>query len=290
MKPLKGTLLAIAFLFSACTPSAKEAQSETDQVKIRAYRLIDSQRADEAILVLEKQLEITPNSTELKTVLASAYAHSAGVRMHQFLAVLSRFQNKSNEISSLKVSTSKKQLATEQRESEESLEKTLKILSQTQAIIQALNDLPTLSSADEVKLQYAIQILSELSVNISQEDALYRGLLRLVLVKSSLQRLTQTKMKVSQATDGTCEIDTAEVSDNMNDFVVHMILLYQDLGLGQPKMKEHYLGLQQDLEVTNSTIQNNLTAVTSTSALYSIWSKEWKAANDQREFSVCTNL
>jgi hypothetical protein len=240
--------------------------------------------------VLEKQLEVTPNSTELKTVLASAYAHSAGVRMHQFLTVLSRFQNKSNEISGLKDRPSKAQMTYKQKVSEESLEDTLKFLIQTQAMVQALAELPSLNTADEAKLQYAVQILSELPANLNQEDALYRGLLRLVLIKSSLQRLTHTKMKVSQAKDGTCEIDTNEVSDNVNEFVIYMMLLYQDLSLGQPKMKEHYLGLQQDLEVTNSVIQTNLTAVTSTSVLYTIWSKEWKAANDNRPFTECTKL
>ncbi len=59
-----------------------------ESTKVRAYRLIDAQRTDEAIALIEMALDKDPGNYEYKVVLASAYAHKAGFRIQRLISVM----------------------------------------------------------------------------------------------------------------------------------------------------------------------------------------------------------
>ena len=66
-----------------------------ETTSVRAYRLIDAQRTDEAITLLEASLDKDPNNYDYKVILASAYAHKAGFRIQRLISVMDHIKEMS---------------------------------------------------------------------------------------------------------------------------------------------------------------------------------------------------
>jgi hypothetical protein len=88
-------LYLIKILMLVCIASCfgcgkKTNKNEQDEVVLKSYRLIDSDRADEAIELLENHLSKDSTNNTYKSVLASAYAHKGGVKIQKFIPIVNQ--------------------------------------------------------------------------------------------------------------------------------------------------------------------------------------------------------
>jgi hypothetical protein len=114
------TLLAATLAAAAVLSCARRPAREHDPV-LQAYRLIDEQRTDEAIELLEGKLAEDPDNADYKVVLASAYAHKGGIKIQKLVPLINqagklKTKKKPNPAKSAKPATSGKNSTQDARE------------------------------------------------------------------------------------------------------------------------------------------------------------------------------
>ena len=259
-KILKVTLilsLAVSTLFGC---GAKNESQQNDTV-LKAYRLIDEQRTDEAIELLETSLTQNPSNSEYKAVLASAYAHKAGIKIQKLVPAinqsgnLKKMNDKLPEIGSNKSTTDKVN---------DGALSIAMLLTRFAGFFEAYASVPVVTKDQATYLTHAIYLLNDIGSQMKQEDVLYRAVLEVVLFKHILaEELIGEFVSPQTKDEQTCRIDLGNVNDTIVKLGKLMIDIYNDIGFANPKqagdMKK--MAEQTSDSVTNITIATTTVTV-----------------------------
>jgi hypothetical protein len=225
--------VGMIFLLSMTISCAKSRQQTQDDPVLEAYRLIDEQRTDEAIELLETSIANDPSNTTYKPVLASAYAHKAGIRIQTLIPFLVESE-KLKKMDSKPSESSKLPTAGEQlNASVLSISQLLRSFSTASEVYASI---PLISKKNLVHLNQAIFLLNDAGAKIKPEDALYRAVLEVVLFKYILAEdlvgeFAAPKEKNSQS----CRIDIGNLNNSVIKLGRLLIDIYSDLGIANPK-------------------------------------------------------
>ncbi len=261
-KNLLKVTLVLSLAFSALFGCGTKSESQQNDNVLKAYRLIDEQRTDEAIELLETSLTQDPSNTEYKKVLASAYAHKAGIKIQKLVPAL----NQSDKLK--KLNDKLPELASSQSTTEKVNAGALNIallLTRFAGFFEAYASVPMVDNSQAAYLTHAIYLLNDIGSQIKQEDVLYRAVLEIVLFKHILSdgligEFIAPKTKDEQ----TCRIDLGNVNDTIVRLGKLMIDVYNDIGFANPKQAGD---MKKMAEQTSDSISNITIATTTVTVL-----------------------
>ncbi len=237
----------------------KDKNAESDVI-VKAYRLIDEQRTDEAIQLLEDELRRTPENYHLKVVLSSAYAHRAGIKMQTLFPAM-RELRKIKGFGKKSSSTPRRPGDPRPPQNTIAVLAIAKLMNQYAGVIEAFTSIPTVNASQRQSLEHAINLLGRLDSDILPEDAIYRAVLRVVLFKNTV---TQNLMgDVPSASTGTCRVDFGSAGDTIVTLGRLLVDIYVDVAIANPKNRK-------DLERRSTQVTEVTEAMTSTLAGFSM--------------------
>lgn len=242
-------LLILLIGITACSDRNKN----NSNLVVEAYRLIDKDRTDEAISLLEGELSEDPNNYQYKVVLASAYAHKGGVRVQKFVSLVNQSTNLKQIKQRLKSKDTKKivELNEIEKASHRISKFALKVadlLILTSVFFEIYIAIPTITDEQVIYLKHAIDLLSSLDPNLKSEDALYRAVLRIILFKHIFnENLIGEFMPPEEKTPQSCKLDLVIVNDAMVEMGKTLIGILDDLTIAHPKKSDSYKELSNDI-------------------------------------------
>jgi tetratricopeptide (TPR) repeat protein len=227
-------ILFVLVLSTLLTGCARKNKSE-DTV-LRAYRLIDAQRTDEAIELLEQKLNEDPKNYDYKVVLASAYAHKGGFKVQKLVQAVSQIKG-IGDLAAPKKHPEKGDSVTVRVDL--AAEQLAFIFSQVNGFLSTYRSVPSITNEDAVYLVHAIYLYSELNERIKPEDSLYRAALEIILFKHVLAEdfignFVEPKDKLTSA----CKLNIASINDNIVKVGKLLIDIFSDLAASNPDTAE----------------------------------------------------
>ncbi len=225
------------FLFLACGfllgCQAKNTDHNVDP-RLEAYRLIDEQRTDEAIELLETELQNDENNNELKVALASAYAHKGGIKIQKLVPIVSSI-DKINKDRSAPIDTQKQKNLTEKTHA--SLINASLLLSQFSRFVEVYVAIPVADRNQADYIRHAILLFNEIeSKNLKQEDVLYRLILEIVLLKHILvENFIGEFVPPKSADKKKCRLDLAMINHSIVGMGKLLIDIFNDAGFIRPQ-------------------------------------------------------
>lgn len=250
-------LVVFTLIFCGCG----KQQNHNEDTVLKAYRLIDEQRTDEAIELLEGELNKTPNNNEYKSVLASAYAHKAGIKIQKLVPVISQ-ADRLKKLKEKYEGIDKKSSFSNQLNKLALNASSLFI--KLSSMMEAYASVPVLSVDQATYLRHAIYILNSIGKSATQEDVLYRAILEVVLFKHILsENLIGEFMEPATKDELKCRIDLGNLNDTLINLGKLLIDIYNDLGFANPKQA----GDMKKLSLETSEAISDLTMTTTTIAV-----------------------
>lgn len=225
-------LLAIAWSLTilGCTVRVdKQAPNEYEE----ANREISNGNYNNAINLMRERLISNPQDQQARLILASAYSARGGIFMKEFIQigrdVVERIK-KSETFTAVKKENVfdqlKKQVSSEhERDILTALSEVHKIANQINQFVSIYDRLPELSGAPLKDIQMAIEILKA-EDRYRNGPALYRGLLRLLILKLNL------KTKYGFRELSKCKIDFRKLAGNVDALYDDVQLIRRDFALG----------------------------------------------------------
>jgi hypothetical protein len=255
-------LLLISLVLLASSACQKKRRAE-DSALVTAYKLIDAQRTDEAIQLLEAETgKMKPGDMDYaryRVALASAYAHKAGIKVQRFGKLLQIGKIKLD----FKLKVSDK--ATNSTEAVDnflvSLSKMLKGLSGISAVYTSV---PTLNSTEERYLVYAIRILDGIDdKELRQGDYVYRAVLRAIYLKHYISTHLFEETADDLVSVRTCKVDFNRFSTAVLAVAKVGIAIFDDLSFAQPKKAKQFQQSRQQL----ANVASDLTTISTFASL-----------------------
>lgn len=246
MKYLGYVLLIIATVSSLSC--GKKSSAYSDGVVVLSYRLIDSNRTDEAIELLEQNLALQPANIEYRIILASAYAHKGGFRIQRFVPVLSQRQNFSQIRNSFRRNNS------DSGESESMANSIANILMGASGLFRIYSVIPVIEPDRIFYIRHAIEILKAVP-HIESEHALYKAILEVLLFKHLFsEKLAAEFTQPANRTESSCRIDLMVVNDVTLEMGRLLIEIFSDLSISKPSSQESFQELSNDVAAAVSDI------------------------------------
>lgn len=259
-KKYRFALALIAFISLMSFGCDKQDRHNEDSV-LRAYQLIDEQRTDEAIELLETELNKNPNSNEYKSVLASAYAHKAGIKIQKLVPVI----NQADCLNKLKEKSSEvdKKESFSNRLNKMAIDAS-SLFVKLSNVMEAYASVPVLTADQATYLRHAIYLLTSIGKGLTQDDVLYRAVLEIILFKYILSENLIGEFTESVVVDeAKCRIDIGNLNETLINLGKLLIDIYNDLGFVDPKRADDMRKLSEE---TSDTV-SNLTIATTTIAV-----------------------
>jgi hypothetical protein len=244
-------------LLTGCGATPKDEKEET---VISAYRLIDEQRTDEAVALLESALEKDPKNYEYKSVLASAYAHKSGIKIQKLVAAI----NASDKLKSFNDPLAgAKPDQTNDNRVDTSANSTITLLSRFSDVLKTYSTIPVVDATQAIYLKQGIYILNDLGSEIKPEDALYRAVLEIVLFKHILaNQLIGEFIEPATKDKKSCIVDFSTLNSAIVDLGKLLIDIYNDAGIINPKQAATSKELAEQVKDAILNISTVTTAVT----------------------------
>lgn len=205
---------------------------------LKADRLIDAHRTDEAIVFMEEQVRTHPENPDYVVTLASAYASKAGVRVQRLMKTIDIAKKYKPQLK--KRIESSPSLHEKDKKTDLWIGQALRLLINFESYMRVYQSVPVIDQEHVVYLNQAISLLDGLGSKPRPSDALYRAILRILLVKSQLNGLFSTSSEIMVQTDTSCAINTQKINDRMTEIGQNLIYVYQDLGVAQPDKAKTY--------------------------------------------------
>ncbi len=277
----------------ACGP--KSNPQETNTV-LTAYRLIDEQRTDEAISLLESELSVNPKNDEYKTILASAYAHKAGIKIQKLAPMV----NQSEKIKGLnrRISVSSSEESTNERVSKLAANMG-GLFTSLAGFFEVYASIPLVNTEQVSYLNQSIAILESLE-QPKQENALYRGILRIVLLKyrladgfigefipPAIEAKDLGSDSDTNSNKQSCRIDFVEVATNAANVAKILIDVCNDIALANPQHANQMRQASQQLTDVLSNIMTSTSTVTALDEVASLFLKETAIQNGLGKIIKC---
>lgn len=233
----KALLLLGLCVFMGCKKKPKQPKEDT---VVKAYRLIDEQRTSEAIDLLEEELkkDSSIHNNEIKFVLASAYAHNAGIKIQVLVPAVTqlyKFQN----------ATKKKKLAQQYSASGKPVNKIAVTVSamfnQISATLETYAAIPGVTEAQVDFLKHAIELINSIEAPVTQEQALYRAVLKIILFKYMMEESLLTapaSIDVAIVEDKNCVINIKKLNESLVPLGKLLITIFNDMAIANPRHSE----------------------------------------------------
>jgi hypothetical protein len=210
------------FLLSA---SCEKKESPKDVILL-AYQLIDLNKPDQAIVLLETELKTNPRHQKARIVLASAYAFKAGVTMKDVLAAYNQSYFKNRRFQGFFLTNENEKVGME------------RFLIELLKIADVFGDIPAVSAGKYDYLQEGISILNQ-SDRLSRADFLYSAILRVIELKSwMLIELRNVNFMDAQSQ---CHLDYQKLMSFVSQMTEKLMLLLSDLSVAQPERRDEFI-------------------------------------------------
>lgn len=248
------SLILMLTMFSCSRPH----QEADESVVLRSYRLIDEQRTDEAITLLESELKSDPLNYDYKAVLASAYAHKAGFRIQKLIPLFSIIEKltkanqyfvKTNSHSgdSDLTEDQKKDLA---KKSEVTSRKLSTAVLKISHVFEAFDSIPIFDNQQIVFLNYAISILESFHEKIKPEDTVYKVLLKILKLKFTMNQNVSFDSENTLAALPNCKIDLKQLDSYIQDIGLEVSGILSDVSTVNKDKAEEINKLKLDIEAS----------------------------------------
>lgn len=255
IKIVLSVLMIASVVFTGCNG---KKNSQEDPV-LKAYRLIDEQRTDEAIELLETQLAKDPENSEFKVVLASAYAHKGGIKIQKLVSAI----NQSEKVKELNLKLA-------EVNGQDNLSRKVNVFALNAASIltkfagffEAYASVPVISAEQATYLRHSIYLLNEMGNKIKAEDALYRAVLGVVLFKHVLsENLVGEFFESKSADDAKCQIDLGNINDTLVSLGKLLIDISNDIGFANPNQADDMKRFSNEVSESVSNLTLATTSV-----------------------------
>lgn len=235
---LKALLLLGLFAFIGCK---KKSHQPEEDVIVKAYRLIDEQRTSEAIDLLEEELkkDSINNNGEIKFVLASAYAHKAGIKIQVLVPAITqlyKFQNATKKKKAVQ-----NQALTPHKQVNKIAVTVSAIFNQISATLETYSAIPVVTETQVDFLKHAIDLIHSIAEPINQEQALYRAVLEIIFFKYMMEEsllTAPTNIDFAIVEDKNCVINMKKLNQSIVPLGKLLINILNDMALANPKHSE----------------------------------------------------
>ena len=275
-------MLATLVMFGCAGSKNEGVRNDT---VLEAYRLIDDQRTDEAIQLLETSLVADPSKSEYKVVLASAYAHKAGIKIQKLVPMLTQ-SDKIKKLNDQSLDASLDDSVSGKVNS--GALNIARLLTKFSGFFEAYALVPTVTKNQAVYLTHAIYLLNDVGNDLKPEDVLYRAVLETVLFKYFLAEGFIGELIEPKAKDQvSCRLDLGNVNDSIVKMGKLLIDICNDIGYVNPKQAVDMKKIAEQVSesVTNLTIAT--TAVTAADEAANIFLKQVAIQNGFGKIIKC---
>lgn len=260
---MKAFSLVLISLVVLATSACQKKRRAEDSALVTAYKLIDAQRTDEAIQLLEAEtVRMRPGDRDYgrnRVALASAYAHKAGIKVQRFSKLL--------QVGKIKLKL-KQKISDKARNGSEAVDNFLVSLS---GMLKALagistvySSIPTLNADEERYLVYAVRILDGIDANdLRQGDYVYRAVLRAIYLKHYISTRLFEETTGDLVSVRTCRVDFNRFSTAVLAVSRVGIAIFDDLSFAQPKKAKEFQRSRQQL----ANVASDLTTISTFASL-----------------------
>lgn len=218
-------LFLLFILLQGCNQSKNKNQQDPI---LKSYQLIDEQRTDEAISLLEGEILKSPEDVKLNITLASAYAHKAGVKLQKLVGIV--LQIKKSIENRKKIKREKEKAGTTLAKSSKGFSE---LLIKINSFIDVFESIPNIDQKDSVYLKHAIFLLSSLGNKLPKKEYLYKAILEVILFKYTLNdTLIEEINENVLLSEQSCKIDYSLLSESMINITKLYIMILIDLSIG----------------------------------------------------------
>lgn len=274
----------LCFIVLGILGCADKKQNQRDDTVLNAYRLIDENRNDEAIQLLETSLQDDPSNYDYKAVLSSAYAHKAGIRIQNLIPAVQKSSQlkKINENSKLGASD------TLGGKIDSGALVIAGMLGKFSGVLETYASVPTVDKTQSTYLIHAIYLLNSLGTGIKPEDVIYRAVLEIVLFKYYLAEgfigeFVEPKVK----DEVSCRLDLGNVNDSIIKIGKLLIDIFNDIGFANPKQAEDMKRLSTETSDSISSLTIATTTVTVIDEAANIFLKQTAIQNGFGKIIKC---
>ncbi len=253
-------LIILIFLLNTIT-SCKLNSNENKQSSSRltAYKLIDTDHADDAILMLEDELENNDQTfierSESLFTLSSAYASKAGIRidtlipliteLKQMFKIQKQLKESQNKIEEKRRQVSASTNQTLGTDSDLIMESFSLLLTEQTLSLKIFSQVPIIQSQSLPYLTHSVRLLEELiTYNPLPQYGIYKVILQTILLKSKIvefQSDPEIEKKMSS-----CTLDIFKTSELIDIISENTIAIYSALSISNPSSRE-----KNDISIIN---------------------------------------
>jgi tetratricopeptide (TPR) repeat protein len=248
-------IAGVVLILSACAPAPKQESDLT-----RAYRLIDAQRSDEAIALLEKINDEEPENDQYRIALASAYANKAGVKVQKIWSLVKISKNAKQLTEALGAAEPGEKEPSEKVD--DALDQVADTLARFALIMKIYVAIPNVELANRPYLAHAVTLLASIE-NIPQGDAMFRALLRIIEFKSDLAvQLIGVPKKTQRANQAEgCAVDFERMGSAIAVQSAQLGAILEDLSIALPDQAEQLNGVRTKIAQTAADLTKNMTSL-----------------------------
>jgi hypothetical protein len=243
-------LITAVIVFALSVSCNKREQSREESSLVAAYKMIDAQRTDEAIQLLEAELATldpaSPYYSKVKVALGSAYAHKAGIKVQKFSKLLKVGKIDTKFKDARKTDTKKK--PTRAESADLYLKSVARMITGISNVAGAYTAIPNIKPEDEKYLIYSLKILDSVKIEqLTQGDALYRAVIRIIYLKHYMSSRVFEDATAVDIDSKTCEVNFDKISNTLHKLAGTGILIFDDLAHSAPKKAKKYKESRDDL-------------------------------------------
>jgi hypothetical protein len=228
--------IVLSLILSVVAFAGCNKKKDVDQdVILRSYRLIDANRTEEAINLLEDELARHPDNRKAQLTLASAYAHAAGFKVQEIAGLVQSL--KAEKLTKLNLNSN------DLRRNPKSIASAFKYFSQVFTIY---GDIPIIEKDKFPYLEQSLHIL-KLFEQASPTEAAYRSLIRILYIKYILNSALQNSM-VDVVDKNECKMDLHKMNGAFITVAEEFHDLFADLAILSPAKSEKMLRHQEKVD------------------------------------------
>lgn len=235
-------ILSSILFTSACHPNRVTLSDESTLSK--AYRLIDLQRTDEAIILLESQKQNSTDNLELMNTLASAYAHKSGIRITTMIPLFLQ----SGRLKKLNIEFQKYQTKFKDNSKKpDQLRNYIFNLTYLKLFLESLDQIPRVSEDNVIYLRYSISLLNSMGERLRKKDRIYRAILETVYLKYLLAEKSDLVTRMFQRSNCYGQYERNQVSLYLYEVSELMIDTFTDYSFFVKDKENEFLSASKEI-------------------------------------------
>jgi hypothetical protein len=266
--PIRRLLFFVSLAAVLSSGCARDNKKKEDDVILSAYRLIDADRDDEAIVLLEGKLDKGENA-QYQAVLASAYAHKAGIKVQKLIPAVKL----AGKIPDVVKPKAEKKKTKEGAETDLLAEQGSSILMMSSVFLEVFKAIPSVTADGSVYLKHAIYLLDGLGNRQHKRDAVYRAVLNIVLLKRTITEEFVAKI-ASGKKSGNCSVDVSHLNATLASVGSILVDIFTDVAYVDGKQKKAMLAAIDQTTAAVTSLSQASSDVSSTNSAYALLLKK----------------